>query len=390
MAEEQEFPLRDSEQRRCPACDARVAAQATTCLMCGASLTEEAEDTEEKVETKRRVPSWVGSVVVLILSLVIVAAGGFGLYTMLTTTPEAKDTTPTTLPTNTATITPMTTPTPASTPKPTPTPIPPRVHEVQAGETMSDIAASYDISVEQILALNPEVDPELIQVGEVLLIPAEAATPGPASVAESDGPTPTPKDFVVHIVESGETLISIAEQYNISVDLLRTANDLAANEENIQADQSLIVPLSTLQPSPTPTIDPNATPTPEPPYPAPPLLGPPNDAIFESAEKPVLLQWASVSVLEDDEWYELILSQPPGGVVSDTIYTRATAWRVPPELMLKAETEMRDFRWKVQVVREVQEGNQLSYQEAGASSETRTFTWLGPTPTPTPPPTPTP
>ena len=390
MAEEQENSPTNGEPRRCPNCNTRVATKATTCLMCGASLVVAEEPPTEEEETKRHIPSWVGSVIVFVLALMIVAAGGFGLYTMLTAAPELEEATPKIAPTRTPTATWTSVPVQQPTPTSTSTPIPPRVHEVQEGQTLSDIAVSYDITIEQILALNPEVDPELIQVGEVLLIPADAATPGPANAAESGDSTPTPEDFVVHVVESGETLISIAEQYGISVSLLRTANDLAADEESIQPEQSLVIPLSTLTPTLTPTKDPNATPTPQPPYAAPPLLGPPDGAIFEDPEAAVLLQWASVSVLEGDEWYELTLSQPPGGIVSDTVRIRATAWRVPPELLLKANAEVREFRWKVQVVREAQEDEESSYQEAGASSETRTFIWLEPTPTSTPRPTPTP
>jgi hypothetical protein len=96
-------------------------------------------------------------------------------------------------------------------------------------------------------------------------------------------------------------------------------------------------------------------------------------------EAPVLLQWASVSVLRDDEWYQLSLRQPGGGVVSSTIRTRATAWRVPLDLLQRAADAV-ELQWRVQVVREVGE---QEYEEAGSPSETRSFIWREPTPTPT-------
>ncbi len=382
MAEESEIPLLTEEPRHCPACGSRVAAKATTCLMCGALLVEEEVAPEEK--PRWRWPSWIGSLVVGVLALVVLVIGGMGFYSMLTAEPELGDLPPTATPTRTPTTVPTATPTPTSTPTPAPTPIPPRVHQVQENETLIDIAIAYDLTVEEILVMNPDVDPDLIQANQILLIPAATPTVGPTSTLEPDAPTPTPANFTIHIVGPGDTLSSIAEEYDVSIENIRYANDLSPDEETIRLNQSLFIPKGTPTPSPTPTIDPNATPTPVPPYPAPPLLGPPDGTVFAGSDEPILLQWASVSVLGDDEWYELALSQPPGGVVSDTIYTHVTAWRVPFDLLLTASANAREFHWQVQVVREagVVEG-ELVYEAAGAPSDARTFLWSESAPTPT-------
>jgi LysM repeat protein len=249
---------------------------------------------------------------------------------------------------------------------------------------MSDIAAAYEVTVDEILALNPDVDPELIKPEQVLLIPA--ASPSESlGVDEPGSATATPGAFVVHVVEGGETLISIAEEYDVPISLLRSANDLSPEDETIRAGQSLVVPLNTPAPSPTPTVPLNATPTARPPYASPPLLYPPDDMVFPGGETPVLLQWASVSVLQDNEWYELSLSLPTGDVISDTVLTRATAWRVPLDMLRAANGDARRFGWRVRVVREVEED---TYTEAGASSEMRFFLWREPTPTPAPTATP--
>jgi LysM repeat protein len=257
---------------------------------------------------------------------------------------------------------------------------------VQERETLSDIASLYDVTVDDILALNPNVDPELIKPGQVLRIPAATPMPGSISADEAGGLESTSDGFVVHIVTSGETLSSIAKEYDVSVSAIRVANDLSPDDETIRAEQSLVVPLNTPTPTPTPTADPDVSPTSVPLYASPPLLYPPDGATLTD-ETPVLLQWASVDILESDEWYELYLWQPGGGVVSSTIHTRATAWRVPLDLMEKADGDAPRFRWRVQVVREAAE---QIYEEAGASSPAHSFVWQRqapsqPSPTPSAP-----
>jgi len=396
MAEEPQVSLPTEEPRRCPACGSRVAALATTCLMCGTSLAE-GEPTPEQPEKKglQRLPGLARALIVVILALAILSAGSFGLYTLMDTEPEEE--TPTATPTRTLAPTPTSTPSPTPLPTSTPTPVPPLVHQVQEGETLIVIAEQYDTTIDLILLMNPDVDPALIQVGQVLLIPVATPTPGPTSTPDPGVPTPTPADYIVHIVVPGDTLSSIAEQYGISLALIRAANDLPFDDDTIRPNQSLVIPMGTPVPSPTPTVDLNATPTPVPPYPGPPLLSPPNGATIVGSEAPILLQWASVSVLRDDEWYELSLLQTSRGLASITHYTRATAWRVFPDRLVNTAAGRLELRWQVRVVREVldRDGNR-GYEAAGMPSEVHSFTWLSPTPTPTctctpgPSPTPTP
>jgi LysM repeat protein len=322
--------------------------------------------------------------------LVVAAVGGVGylvLQPLLTAPP----------PTPTPTVTPTDSPTPTAppssnvspTPTPTYTPLPPRAHQVQEGETLSDIAQTYDTTVDEILALNPGITPELLQVNQVLLIPPAEPTPLPTGTATPEGPTPTPGPYVVHVVGPGDSLLSIAEQYSVTVSLLRAANpDIPAGSDVIRVNQSIIIPQGTPMPTPTPTPNPNATPTPLPIYAAPPLLNPADGAIFGDAEAVIVLEWASVSILEPDEWYEVRLNRP--GIDPIVERTWSTSYRVPVALYPSSEATSREFSWRVRVVRRIPGTEE--YELASDPGAVRTFRWLEAPPTPTvvPSPTPTP
>lgn len=384
MAEEIEVQLPEEEHRLCPVCGARVAAMATSCLMCGASLEEEEVEAEEGEAPEKKLPRWARPLIVVGLTVVFLAVGFYGLYALMNA--QLLDTEPTPTPTQTPTVTP--TPRPTRTPAPTSTPtlMPPLTYQVKQGDTLSAIAEMFSTSVSDILALNPGLEPEALPVGYVLLIPAGTLTPTATPTLDPNLPTPTPGNFIIYVVKRGDTLSSIAEEYGVSIVLIREANadQLPVGSDDIFVGQSLIIPLGTPAPSPVPTVDPLATPTLIPPYAAPALLSPPDGATLTGTASPVVLQWAAVSVLGEAEWYEVTLLFPDGAGAR-TFYTRATIWRVPFDLLLEAEGETPEFQWQVVVVREVEgKGGKVAYQKAGDISAVRTFVWVKPTPTPTP------
>lgn len=93
--------------------------------------------------------------------------------------------------------------------------------------------------------------------------PAPAATPTPMvtptlTVASTPTSSPEPEptatstiEILTHIVENGDNLISVAEQYGVTVQAIVIANNLA-NADLIYIGQTLIIPLPA-QPPPTPT-----------------------------------------------------------------------------------------------------------------------------------------
>lgn len=71
----------------------------------------------------------------------------------------------------TATVSPTALPptaTPTATPTPTPTPL---IHEVQSGDTLTEIANRYGVSMEALIDANNLSDPDRLAPGDRLIIP---------------------------------------------------------------------------------------------------------------------------------------------------------------------------------------------------------------------------
>jgi LysM repeat protein len=150
------------------------------------------------------------SLVVNILLVIAVATTviGVGLFTNLLAVPGGATAT-TTPPPNTGPLPTFSpTPSPIATESPTPPaslrPSPGGTYEVQPGDNLTKIANLYGISVAALIAANPEtlVPPDyIIQPGDILNIPDPAA--------ECDG-------YEAYVVQSGDFLVKIGEQFAVS------------------------------------------------------------------------------------------------------------------------------------------------------------------------------
>ncbi len=358
--------------RRCPTCGMPVSRRSRTCWRCGADLTIPPEALQPEPEPP--IP-WRSALLGFVLVVLLFLAVG-GLAWRMARAAMARPTPTLTATPFTPTATPTPRPTVTPTPTLTPTPIPPLEHQVQAGETLIYIAERYGVTVDDIRRLN-NLSGDLIIVGQVLRIPVYTPTPILATPTLPPGvtPSPTPRpDKILHVVQPGETLLAIAQRYGVSMQAIQAANGIG-NPERIQAGQTLVIPLATPTPAPGPT--PTPTPTPVPTYPPPPLLSPPDGARVEGAGLPVLVQWASVGLLEPSEMYEVRLFREDG-VEIGRFRTRATAWHIPASLLrsaMEGEAGPYIFRWTVQVVRRVVEPDGTVRFEPAGPAAARTFRW---------------
>lgn len=129
-----------------------------------------------------------------------------------------------------------------------PSPTSQTTYTVQAGDTLSEIAARFGVSVEALAQANGITNPALIRAGQVLIIPAPQATP--STSAEIPTPTWTP------LVVASSTATASA-----------TATATATPTSTPTPTPTRSGPTPT--PRPTRTPKPTATPTPKP----PPLSG---------------------------------------------------------------------------------------------------------------------
>ena len=102
-------------------------------------------------------------------------------------------------------------------PSPTalPTPTTPVTYSVQAGDTLSAIAQEHDVSVEALVGANNLVDPDVLQIGQVLIIP-DPDDPASPIMTPSDTTVPDSSDHSSIIVlptmtPSGPALVEIGD-----------------------------------------------------------------------------------------------------------------------------------------------------------------------------------
>lgn len=365
-------------RRYCPMCGAQVAPTAKTCVMCGADLSatpkESAAEVALAAEESAPAPRRLSRVAVgLLVGLAVLVMAGLILaaWTMTQGAWQATPTpayTPTPSPTPSITPTPSLTPTPSATPTPTvtPTPLPPIEYVVKRGDTLSEIAQQFDVTTDSIMDLNGRLS-DAVYVGETLLIPRPTPTPDPFT---------TPAPYLTHIVKNGENLSGIAKKYNVSVEDIRLANNMPEFSYLISPGQALIIPRYT--PTPTPTATPTpyiVKATPQPVYSRIALLYPISRASFAGKDTVIMLQWASVGILNAKESYRLEVTYPDAnGPQTLTVYLKATAWRVPQELFPPDQVRDRTFTWQVSVVRRMSETG--DYQVLPQTvSEKRSFSW---------------
>jgi len=135
-------------------------------------------------------------------------------------------------------------------------------YTVRAGDTLSALAQRHSTSVDALVAANHIADPNLILVGQVLMIPGSGTAAGATTVA-----TPAGRSYTV---QAGDSLWKIANDAGVTLDALTAANHLSI-QSLILPGQVLVLPAPT---SSTGASQPTAHRTPAAPAVATPVVAP--------------------------------------------------------------------------------------------------------------------
>jgi spore germination protein YaaH len=72
-----------------------------------------------------------------------------------------------------------------------PTPTAAALYTIQPGDTLSDLAARFATTVDELVAANGLTDPNALQPGQTLIIPSLLRVPAPGATMPFQSPTPT-------------------------------------------------------------------------------------------------------------------------------------------------------------------------------------------------------
>ncbi len=113
-------------------------------------------------------------------------------------------------------------------------------YTVVKGDTLSQIARRFNVSMAEIMALSGLRDADTIYEGQKLLLPGTINVTQPPPAPAATPSVPLGDGASVHVVRSGETLSHIAVQYGVSVAAIQRVNQLKG--DRILAGQRLAIP----------------------------------------------------------------------------------------------------------------------------------------------------
>jgi hypothetical protein len=84
-------------------------------------------------------------------------------------------------------------------------------YTVQTGDTLFSIVAKFDVSLQDVMAANNLDNPDLLQVGQVLIIPVGGLPTAAAPPTETPQPQAPPQPLASQMPTDGQAIVEIAE-----------------------------------------------------------------------------------------------------------------------------------------------------------------------------------
>lgn len=111
-------------------------------------------------------------------------------------------------------------------------------YTIKPGDTLYFLAMRYNTTVEAIMKLNPGIDPENLQIGQVICIPEVDVSPMP----------PCPHGFY-YTIQQGDTFYLLSQRFGVSVEAIMMANP-GVDPNNLQIGQVICIPYPMPKPEP--------------------------------------------------------------------------------------------------------------------------------------------
>ncbi|MEX2536509.1 MAG: LysM peptidoglycan-binding domain-containing M23 family metallopeptidase [Trueperaceae bacterium] len=106
---------------------------------------------------------------------------------------------------------------------------------VRSGDSIGAIANRYNLTVDALMQFN-ELESATIHPGQILRVPYVAAVGGTAEPAP-----PPPPGFRQHVLQSGETLSDVTNQYDVTLQALVGANPDLSSLDRLPAGMELLI-----------------------------------------------------------------------------------------------------------------------------------------------------
>ncbi|HHV39530.1 MAG TPA: LysM peptidoglycan-binding domain-containing protein [Tepidimicrobium sp.] len=103
-------------------------------------------------------------------------------------------------------------------------------YTIKAGDTFYKLGQQFGVSVDAIMRANPGVDPNRLQIGQVICIPTHTT------------PTPPCHNGFHYQVRAGDTFYILSQRYNVSVDAIMRANP-GVDPNRLQIGQIICIPV---------------------------------------------------------------------------------------------------------------------------------------------------
>lgn len=102
-----------------------------------------------------------------------------------------------------------------------------KVYVVKSGDTLTKIALDLDVSIDELLALNPTVNPYMLMIGQELCVPTSSSITCP--------------NGFVYTIQRGDDFYKIAQKHGLTVRELMMANPLL-DPYRLRIGQKICIP----------------------------------------------------------------------------------------------------------------------------------------------------